>query len=807
MLRWNDLDRTLNLGVRDLLTAGERRFTGSSRDQLLAMSSRGRLKAGQDLHRAIALANSELPGEGWSSERTVRVSLTIRGWTCTLHGRLDGVEQTDQYTILEEVKSTALSQDALMQVGAFPEWEGQLALYLWMATELRWTAPLGQLRVVSLLDGGQRIWTLSPDPAWAGIVTRTLDRWVAEREDWLAWQGRRRDVPVRAAHDAWRDGQQDMVSTVERAVLDGRHLLLVAPTGVGKTAAVLAGVLSAAARSGLGVYWATAKGTQQWVAEKTARAMIEAGTPLRAVTLRSRENACCNTRGPGSSEKDIDCRAESCRFAAGHADRVEASRLMQRVVPGHAGATELDAAAASFTVCPYELAIELGSRADLVIGDYNQAFDPAHALKRLFEERDWVVVVDEAHQLPDRAMAYGSPTLPLALCVPVIVNEDPRWEAMRLLALEVQQRVVDAEWRAVATRSTARPGALEGEVATLVELNPAEWTDLRDRIDELAVDHARLRNVADPEACLAWEALAMAVVRFVDALGRAGDETVVIWTPAGLRLLCRDPARLLKPAFDRFLASVSMSATLSPPWFYSERCGLDAERTDELRIPSPFPPEHRRVVVVNGVSTAWKDRERSRSSLRAVLEGIVVAHEAERRLPGEKSGNIAFYFASYEMRDDLCVGLELGGRRLLAPARPDAGHDEEAARAWVAEELAARRDVVLATVLGGVYAEGIDLPNQALSTVVIVGPSMPPPSVDRHLLREWYEDRWDAGFDLAFVQPGMTRVVQAAGRVVRSATDKGTVWLVCERFLRREFADYLPDEWVVTRIAASKVAG
>ena len=781
MLRWNDVERTLDVGVRDLMRAREGRFAPAG--VRLAMSGGGRMRAGREVHAQVEEERGET---GWSSERVVRISLVVRGWTCTVHGRVDGVEEADGHTIIEEVKSTGMTSSAMEAAAGFPEWEAQLGLYVWMATELRWANPVGQLRVVSLVDGSQRICTLAADPAVGTRVLGYFGEAVFERERWLAWQGKRRNVGVASAHGSWRIGQEGIVAASRSAVEEGRHLLLTAPTGVGKTAAVMAGVLTAAAKRGLGVYWATARGTQQWVAEKTARAMIAAGTPLRAVTLRSRENACCNKQG---LDLVVDCRPEACRFAAGHAVNMQANAVVHQLQPGFSGAAEVDAAAGGFTVCPYELAVDLAAGADLVIGDYNQAFDPARALRRVFEERDWIVVVDEAHQLPDRAMGYGSPTLAVGLCVRVLAIEGPGWEAMRELAADIQLHIEEASWQAV-----ERPTA-DGDL--VVELAKEDWASLRDRVDELAADHARLRERCSPDDHSAWEELAFAVAHFSDALSRSGEETVTLWNAAGLRLLCRDPAPLLGPVFGDFVASISMSATLRPTWFYRERCGMDAERVTELVVPSPFPPENRRVVVVNGLTTAWKDRDRQRSRIRAVLEGILAGSDG---VP--PSGNVAFYFASYEQRDDLCDGLETVGRRVLATARPRGDASDEAVRLHVVAELHARRDVLLTTVLGGAYAEGVDLPNDALSTVVVVGPALPPPGVDRKLLQDWYEQRWDAGFDLAYLHPGMTRVVQAAGRVVRSATDKGTVWLVCERFLRHEFARYFPEEWEITRRSA-----
>ncbi|MFZ5477889.1 MAG: ATP-dependent DNA helicase, partial [Myxococcota bacterium] len=640
---------------------------------------------------------------------------------------------------------------------SFGAWERQLAWYVHFAVAARMPDPVGRLRVVSLVDGAQRLVTVREPPGAAAALADRLDEWVVARESRLAWLARRRAAPVTFAHDAPRPGQDAIVAAVEAAVREGRHLLLEAPTGIGKTAAVLAGALRAS--EGRPVFWATARTTQQAVVELTARRMAALGTPIRAATLRAREKACLAER--------VDCRPEACRFADGHFERLRAHRVLDRLAEiALPSADEVGAVAKERVLCPYELALEWADGCDLVVGDFNYVFDPGFGR---FGEGG-VVIVDEAHQLPDRAAAWGSPELPRALVDAVAERAPPGWGALKALAREIGDAIEDAALLSV--------GEVEG--ALIVEANRRRWEDLCARIDEVALDHARVRLPDDEDP---WLPLARAVLRFGDALARAGEETVALWTPVGLRLLCRDPSRLLAPAFARAHASVSMSATLAPAWFFRERCGLDADRTTTLAVEPPFPPENRRVVAVPGVSTAMKDRPRDRDTLRDLLARTVAA------VPG----NVAVYFGGFEQLADLLPELD---RPVLVqtPAM-----DEDARARMVAALREPGPPRVLAAVLGGIFAEGIDLPGDALRAVIVVGPALPPPSPERALVQAWYEERFDQGFELAYVQPGMTRVVQAAGRVVRGPEDRGLVVLLCQRFLRTEYARHLPPWWEVTK--------
>jgi DNA excision repair protein ERCC-2 len=773
-LRWNDAERTLALSVHDLLAAGARDV------RRLAMSDRARLAAGVELHQSVQ-AERAAEIEDYRAEERVRHTVVVRGWTCTVHGRMDGVYEDEGRTFVEEIKSTALASDALAAVPGFPEWEAQLQLYVLFARAARRPDPVGLLRVVSLVDGAQRVVAVEEPPGLEAEVHARLDAWVRAREERILWRAVRRSAPVPFAHAAPRDGQAEAAQAVHDAVLAGRQLLLSAPTGVGKTAAILHGALRAAHASDLRVFWATQRTTQQAIVERTLADMEARGLRVRSVTLRAREKACLNGV--------VDCRPEVCPYAEGYHLRVDAALA---ALPDRSDAAAFAAVGQAHRVCPYELARDRSDVADVVIGDANYVFDPS-VRGRTAGDDPVVLVVDEAHQLPDRAAEAASPELTRAAvdAALAMLPTTPAWSTFRVLAGEVADALDDA-----ALLSLGEVEGSEGRAELLVEPNVRRWTDLRDRIDEVAIDHARLlpsltvSSAEDPGQVDAWTPLAEAVLRFVDALARAGEETAALWTPERLRLVCRDASHLLGPRFAEAHAAVCTSATLAPTWFFRERCGLDPDRVVEHVVEPPFPPENRLVVAVPGISTAYRKRDRDRDALVEAIQRTVAA------VPG----NCAVFFGSFDQLDDLLGACDWPDREVLSQTR---GMSEEA-RAELLERLVragaeGARPAVLGAVLGGIFAEGVDLPGPSLRAAIVVGPALPPPSAELALRQAWWEDRFDDGFTLASVQPGMTRVVQAAGRVVRGPEDRGAVVLLCQRFLQHAYMERLPTSWTVRK--------
>jgi Rad3-related DNA helicase len=345
------------------------------------------------------------------------------------------------------------------------------------------------------------------------------------------------------------------------------------------------------------------------------------------------------------------------------------------------------------------------------------------------------------------------------------------------LAEQVERLVVEA--------ARSATGRASGALA-VAELPLAELAELARQVDAIGLDYALLtadrpRPDDDP-----WLSLARQVLSLAGALEDRGPEQVEVARRSpgdeGIGLLCLDPSRWLGPRLAALGGFVGLSATLSPPEFHRDLLGLDPDKVDVVVVPSPFPAERRKVLVASRVSTAFKDREQHAAPTAALVSACVA----------EVPGNVAVYFPSFAMLDDLVGRMRVDGRELLVQ-RP--GMDD-ALRAAAIEALAdGGAPKVLCAVLGGVFAEGIDLPPGALDAVIVVSPALPPVGLERDLLREHYEARFRAGFLYASLVPGTTRVVQAAGRLIRRPEDRGVIVLVDRRFRWREVLSLLPAEW------------
>lgn len=773
MLRFDDHHRTLDLGVHDLLDAVP--ASGHLRLQA-AWSARARMKAGQQVHTAWQGARAE-QDEAFRREVVVRHRLLVLGWEVCIQGRLDGLSREGELLVVEELKSSALPGTRLEQstVEHFPAWVRQLQLYLHFLGADGQPAR-GRLVVESLADGYRHLLDVPPDRETGAWLHGLLSELIRRREERLAWLHRRRLGPVPFAHADWRPGQQDLAREVEAALQQGRHLLLMAPTGYGKTAAILHAAIQVAWATDRRVFFATARTTQQRMAEESLRLMAERGLPLRAVSIRAREKICLN--------EVVACRPDACEHARDYHDKVRDQRLIARAWQGAAlDPDDVVALAGPARACPFALSMDLVAEADVVVADYNYAFDPSVRLEALGEApEEWIVLVDEAHNLPDRAMGYVSPRLLLSTARQAVelLGRDPAFSGVARVAEDIVLFLEDGSELAAS-----------GEVALSLEdgLQARRVRRLAEDIDAVALDYVLLRferPLVGPGDADPWLDCARAVLRLRAALDRAGEETVVIWRrqPRGeveLSLLCRDPSSLLRPFMSGLAACALLSATLHPPEFYASLCGLDPERQRVARFASPFPPENLRIRLYPQVSTEYRHRGRDREATAALVSQCLQ----------EVPGNVAVFFSSFALLDDLRPLLQTGDRPVLLQGR----RMSEAERAQLLATMAQGEDHILLGVLGGIFAEGVDLPGAALTAAIIVGPALPMANLERRLLQDWYQQRYEEGYRYAWLVPAMARVVQAVGRIVRTPEDRGVAMLIDQRFLRRDYQEFFPDEW------------
>ncbi|MCO4746678.1 MAG: PD-(D/E)XK nuclease family protein [Proteobacteria bacterium] len=774
-LRYDDASKTLSLSVRDLVEAGPARGHLSPR----MVGGTARMALGRQVHETWQTDRAE-QDSAYRAEVRLTHQLVVEGWTVKLHGRVDGLTEEGGFTIVEELKSTAMlaAQLYATELDDWADYALQLELYLYMLRAGGKADVRGRLVLISVVDGSRHVLALSLDAdAVEALVLDRVTELVKARNRRLAWLERRRAATVPMPFAGWRTGQDEVVDRLLEALPAREPVLVEAPTGMGKTAAVLYPVLRYALKNDLQVYWATSRTTQQGVVAATLERFVAEGLELSAVAFTSRENACL--------QELVDCRPEVCGFAESYYDKRRATDAVQKGVALEPGRAEAVAALAkSCELCPHALARDLAEHVDVVVGDYNYVFDPDVRSARLFAEGadKWIVVVDEAHQLVERARGYRSPRVSARMAreAAEALDERPDYAAFARLARDTEDAICDA---AGAAFGRARDGM------AIADLSKRHWRDLAERFDELGLDYALLRAAErrpdDRED--AFLDLARAVARFVSVLVDSGEETVqlVAQRPGHeqVALLCLDPSPFLGPRIEGLGGFVGASATLSPPRFYRDLLGLNPDHMHHLRIEGVFPPENRKVLVGTRVSTAYRDRRRDAQPTADLLQ------ECIRAVPG----NVAVFFPSFAMLDDLASRWTLAERDVLMQGKAMA----PSLRAeWLARLGEGGRPVVLAAVLGGIFGEGIDLPAGALDAVFVAGPAFPPVGLERDLLREYYESRYEQGFLYASLVPGMTRVIQAAGRLIRRPEDRGVVLLVGRRFRWRDVAALLPEDWM-----------
>jgi DNA excision repair protein ERCC-2 len=775
-VRFDEAAKTLEISVRELAEDDGFRRVGFDRGD-----GWRRLGLGSEVHSRVLAARRETHA-AYRCEVHLQARIPVGDWTATLTGRLDGcVERAEGSWLIEEFKSTHLSAEGFRLSGYGIERDRrQLLGYCYLWRRLGHPHVSGALVYVDIASGEEISLAVAYDEeAFDRQIEARLHRVLSV---WKAQLAARRHKAEAARHlpfphSAPRPIQEPLMQAVDRAVRSREILVAEAPTGSGKTAAALHPALAAGLESGRQVVFLTSKTLQQKMAVSALTAMNEGA--FHTLQVRAKEKMCANDR--------ILCHEEFCRFARNYPEKMARSNILGRLRDSythHDPATVFEEARRE-EVCPFEVQLELAERADAIVADYNYVFEPGVALRHLGGEelRDAILVVDEAHNLPDRARQIFSPDL---------LEGDLRTlhDRLALQSGDLFADLVASIEDLLAILERAAANLPEGEAIAEI-LPPAEevhgWRiEWEPRLLRY-LDWKRDTKLALPDDPVLD--VHFAVTRFAAVLNLFGSgfTCVVERRGDGIRvgLVCLDPARAVGPVFRSASSAVLMSATLTPHAAVERLLGLPANRTSAIALPPPFPRENRKVLIVPEVRTTFAARERNYGRIATLLAEMSDAHP----------GNDLVLFPSYRFLSEVAQRMPPTRARVLLQ-RPDLS-DFERLRILEALTSPPPEGILLLAVSGGMYAEGVDYPGEVLSGVFVVSPALPQVSFERELLRRYFDEQEEAGFDYAYLQPGMTRVVQAAGRLIRSETDRGVIALLCRRFLEEPYASRLPRDWYV----------
>ena len=733
-------------------------FAFEKGDLIPAARAAARMRDGVRGHQAL----QELLPCNWRPEVPVSRDIPIDGDVLRVHGRADAVYIDREIVRVQEIKTTVKDPALILKYDYPTHWaQGEISAARFC---LNAGVPRAEVRVTyARLDGKKREYAEEYE-AWE--LEERLMAYARPYLDWIArvdsWKERSRPTLDSLAfpYEDYREGQREMAKQVFLAMKRGGRALIEAPTGIGKTAASLFGALKALGKGYVtAIFYLTARTTGRRAAEDALDRMRERGLALRSATITAKEKCCLLEKA--------ECMG--CPYASGYYDR-RREALKEALSLQKLDAEAIHALAEAHELCPFELSLDISETADVIICDYNYAFDPKVRLRRYFEGKSRAgLLVDEAHNLADRARGMLSAELsgPRVRDVLALVRrfegpESPMGRELDRLLEALDGR--DAEQEASSDLPEAVAEAARRFAEGAGELEPVE-----PEVTQLVFDvqwFSRVARQFDPDC--------------YRALIEPRDDLLVV------RLWCFDPSGYLKKALSRVGGAALFSATLAPMSHYAELLGADGEDDVRLCLESPFPRENLRVLRMP-VAVGLKDRERTLNAVSQVIHAMAEAHP----------GNYIACFPSYAY-----LNMAYRRYRMLWPdddvCCQDSAMSEPQRHAFIERFLPApRRSMVAFIVLGGVFAEGIDLPEDRLSGAAIVTTGIPQLSFERELLRELLDDADDGGYDAAYVYPGIRRVLQAAGRVIRTESDRGVVLLMDQRYKQEKYRSLMPAHWDV----------
>lgn len=731
---------------------------------------------GGKIHRKI----QSRMGTNYTAEVPLKIQMPCDGFVLQIEGRADGVLKDDGKVLIDEIKGILRSLEHLE--APVPVHLAQAKCYAYIY------AVQNSLKCIDVQMTYCQMETEEIRRFCQEFEFQELQTWfqdlVTQYEKWakfeIEWRNVRNDSIRQIEFPfPYREGQRDLVASVYRTILRKKKLFIQAPTGVGKTMATVFPAVRAMGE-GLGekIFYLTAKTITRTVAEQAFSLLKEKGLLYKTITLTAKEKICfC---------EEAECNPDACPYAKGHFDRVNDAVFDLITHSGDWSREVLEEQAKKHMVCPFEMSLDVSNWADAVICDYNYAFDPQAHLKRFFSESgkgEYLFLIDEAHNLVERGREMYSASLykeDLLEVRKLVKAEDPKL-AKRLS--ECNQQFLELK------RECEHYQILKSVSHIALKLMNV-LSKLEDYLEECK-DAEKKKRVLD---------FYFAVRSFLN-IHDIMDENYVVFSEMmedgrfQIKLFCVNPAVNLQNYLEQGNSTIFFSATLLPVHYYKKL--LSVEKDDyAVYAHSSFPQENKFLFIGTDVSTRYT--RRGESTYQRFARYIAVMAE-------QKKGNYMAFFPSYRFLEEVhtcfleCVDHEVDSICQVSYM------DEEQREEFLEEfEREREKSLVAFCVMGGIFSEGIDLTEDKLIGAVIAGTGLPQVCTEREILKQYFNAADMDGFDYAYLYPGMNKVLQSAGRVIRTESDRGVILLLDDRFREMRYREVFPREWQQYQLGSVK---
>ncbi len=767
----------IRISVRNLV---EFILRGGDIDNRTAGADKDAMLMGGKIHRKI----QKQMKAGYHAEVPLKYEAACKGFVLSVEGRADGVIECPEGIVIDEIKGIFRNLEFLLE--PVPVHLAQAKCYAFIYADVHKLEEIGVQMTYCNMDTEeirrfQSVYSYEVLKEWFFGIIGQYEKWARYQ---IEWKKKRNDSIRKVVFPfEYREGQKRLAESVYRTILRKKKLFIQAPTGVGKTISTVFPAVKAIGE-GLGekIFYLTAKTITRTVAWQAFDTLREQCLRMKVIVLTAKEKICfC---------EEMECNPDACPYAKGHYDRVNDAVYELITASDEMSREILVEQARKWKVCPHEMSLDVSLWVDAIICDYNYVFDPNAHLRRFFGEGnkgEYLFLIDEAHNLVERGRKMYSAE---------ICKED-FLKLKRILGhrdAKLVRRIGACNKQLLALKRECGDYQVLNSVSHIYLRLVSLMAEMERYLEECQEEEIR-REVLD---------LYFSVRMFVSIHDKL-DENYMIYSELEdtgrfkLQLFCVNPARCLQEFLDKGNSTVFFSATLLPIHYYKKL--LSTVKDDyAIYAESPFDAKKCKLLIGTDVSTKYTRRGKE-------MYGRYARYLIETACA--KEGNYLAFFPSYrfmeEVYEEFLEMLKEDAEEEIEYVMQSQYMSEEAREIFLENfEEAKEHSLIGFCVLGGIFSEGIDLAEDKLIGAMVVGTGLPQVCTERELLKTYFDSQGLRGFDYAYLYPGMNKVLQSAGRVIRTDEDRGVVLLLDERFLDVRYRETFPREWKVYELCTAR---